>query len=335
MTDRARYHAVSAHVRAFLSSARAQESPFVPSELEAWLGWETNAFFDEGLLASFRRNFLGSGTMNWPNRRAEQERYVDTGGMPVKNTAPRPSAVRRHYQDVRGWQHLAMSFRRLCGVVPSPWRRAISDNLVGRPFHLRLPTGRVLTEPVVRHGYYLGRLGAAGVLPASGRLVVLEIGAGYGGLARLVRRASPGVVSLLIDLPQRLNLQAYYLTRSFPDARVVAADDPARVGEALGGGADFVLLPPWGIDSVPDGAVDLVVNTHSMQEMRPDQVSFYVGHVARVCRGHFYCVNRYEKQIGAAVVRHPREALSGWTTVYEAPQWQYPAILEGLYAVRG
>lgn len=335
MIGAAGYAGVSADVATFLESPRASETLFAPSELEAWLGWETPAFFDDALLASFRRNFLGSGTMNWPNRRPEHERYVDRGGVPVRTTVARPGTFRRRYLDVRGWQHLFASFRRLRTVVPREWLHAVSDNLIGQPFHLTLPGGRVLTEPVLRHGYYLGRLATTGVLTPGRRVVALEIGAGYGGLARVLRRAVPGATVMLIDLPQRLNLQAYYLTRSFPDARVVAADDAARLRAAVEGGADFVLLPPWGIEGVPSGSVDLVVNTHSMQEMRPDQVSFYVDHVARVCRGHFYCVNRYEKRIGAATVRHPREALGGWTTVYEAPQWQYPAILEGLYAVRG
>jgi hypothetical protein len=109
----------------------------------------------------------------------------------------------------------------------------------------------------------------------------------------------------------------------------------SAIATAIAGSADFVLLPPWAMESVPAAAIDLVVNTHSMQEMRPDQVEFYVRHIERVCRGHFYCVNRFEKKIGAATVRHPREALGRFTTVYEAPQWQYPSILEGLYAVRG
>ncbi len=335
MNDLARYRQISARVRRFLASPRAAEPLFRPSELEAWLDAETAGFFDERALPAFRRTFLGSGTMNWPNRRAEDERYVDRDGQPVRATAPRPSPLRRRYHDVRGWQYLWTTFRRLRQRVPAPWLRAVSDNLVGRPFHLRLPSGRILTEPVLRHGYYLGRLAESGVLSSGRRVVALEIGAGYGSFARLLRRAAPGAVVMLVDLPQRLSLQAYYLSRSFPAARVMAGDDAATLESALAGAADFVLLPPWGIERVPAGSVDLVVNTHSMQEMRPDQVNFYVGHIARICRGHFYCVNRYEKRIGGATVRHPREGFSEWTTVYEGPQWGYPAILEGLYAVRG
>ena len=332
MSELDRFREVSTRVRAFLAAPSAREALFRPSELEAWLDWDVDAFFDEALLHDFRRNFLGGGTMNWPNRRAEDERYAERDGVPVRIARARPSSLRRLYHDVRGGQHLWSSYRTLARRLPGPWHAAVCDNLVGQPFHLRLPGGRVLTEPVVRHGYYLGRLAESGVLSSGARPVILEIGAGYGGFARLVRRAVPGAVVWLVDLPQRLNLQAYYLARSFPDARVVAADDAPALARAFETRADFVLLPAWAMTAVPAAGVDVVVNTHSMQEMRPDQVDFYVNEIARICRGHFYCVNRYEKRIGQAVVRHPREALRDWQTVREEQQWNYPNILEGLYA---
>lgn len=326
------YRTLAPVIRAFVGSSRGAIALFQPSELEQWIRWESAPFFDERRLHDFRRNQLGSGTMNWPNRRTYQTRYRECNGVPVPRATERLRAVRGLYQDVVGAVFLVRMFRALRQRIESRWLRVVSDNRVGRPFHVRLPGGRILTEPVLRHGYYVGRLGEAGLLAGRRRSVFLEIGGGYGGLARLLRLAVPEAQLMLVDLPERLSLQAYFLSRSFPDARIVASDDAVVVSGVGGGdGPDIVLLPPWSVADLPDGSADVVINTHSMQEMRPDQMEYYLRHIERVCRGHFYCVNRYEKRIGTATVRHPRESLHGWKRVFEGPQWNQPTILEGLY----
>ena len=324
----------AAVLRGFVRSSRTRDALFRASDMEAWVEWESDDFFDLAQLADFRRNKLGRGTMNWPNRRLDSVRYVVRDGTLERVSPPTIGAWRRRYEDARGYEYLLRTFLTCRRTMPPGWLDVVSDSLVGRPYRLRLPGGRILTEPVLRHAWYLGRMARLAALSRTRPIIALEIGPGYGGLARLIALAIPGSTIVLVDLPQRLSLQAYYLSHSLPTARLVVSDEAAVITEALTGQrrADFVLTPPWGAEGVPDHACDLVVNTHSLHEMSRAQVAYYVGHVRRICRGHFYCVNRVEKAIGAETVHHPREALRDWRTVHESPQTGYPDILEGLYA---
>jgi len=328
------YALLAPALRSFATAPTTKDPLYRASDMEAWIEWESDDFFDEAQLAAFRRNKLGRGTMNWPNRRLDSVRYVVRDGVLQPITPPTIGPWRRRYEDVRGFEYLLKTFLACRRTFPRDWLEVVTDSRVGQPYHLRLPGGRILTEPVLRHAWYLGRMATRAGLSRTRPIRALEIGPGYGGLARLLSLAIPGSTIVLIDLPQRLSLQAYYLGGSLPNATIVASDDAAEIADALSGRrpADFVLAPPWAASRVPDRACDLVVNTHSLHEMSRAQIDYYVTHIQRVCRGHFYCVNRFEKAIGAETVYHPREALREWRIVHESPQPGYPNILEGLYA---
>jgi putative sugar O-methyltransferase len=87
---------------------------------------------------------------------------------------------------------------------------------------------------------------------------ILEIGAGYGGLAYYIQRAVPGVQYTVLDIPESLIYSAIYLSVVNPDA-----------GTAFLPNYEFPKL-------VQDGKqFDLVINTLSMAEMSEGQVRAY------------------------------------------------------------
>lgn len=55
---------------------------------------------------------------------------------------------------------------------------------------------------------------------------------------------------------------------------------------------DIFVLPPWGIEFIPDNSVDLVVNTVSLGEMSKEYGSFYMQQIERISSGYFYSNNR-------------------------------------------
>jgi len=123
----------------------------------------------------------------------------------------------------------------------------------------------------------------------------LEIGAGTGYLAELVRRAWRAKL-IVIDLPEILPLGFLHLHSRFPDASFALPGEPA-------GRADMVFLTDG--DKLPDDCADLAVNTASFGEMRPEVITAYFGLLRRVLRpgGLFFTVNREEKAMDGVPVR--------------------------------
>jgi SAM-dependent methyltransferase len=122
----------------------------------------------------------------------------------------------------------------------------------------------------------------------------LEIGAGTGYLAALVREAWKARV-VVVDLPEILPLGFLYLHTRFPQATFALPGEP--------GPADFTFLTSG--DAIAANSVDLAVNTASFGEMTPETIAGYFGLLRRVLRpdGLFFTVNREEKIMDGRPIR--------------------------------
>jgi putative sugar O-methyltransferase len=140
-----------------------------------------------------------------------------------------------------------------------------------------------------------------------GQLRLLDIGGGYGGMARMLKLLNPQMRIILLDLPEVTAAQHYYLTRAFPDARLFGYSDWVKGGmdAFFDGQYSFALLPPWCMESVPAASMSMVLNMRSMQEMSRAVIAGYLSQIERVIQvgGIFYCLNRYEKKIGNERIR--------------------------------
>jgi putative sugar O-methyltransferase len=96
------------------------------------------------------------------------------------------------------------------------------------------------------------------------RLLIVELGAGYGGLARLLKLAYPDSTIVVIDIPETLFFSAGYLISSFPDAKATLADGRRPVDFDAD---DFVFLPVGAEGAIGRRPIDLFVNCHSLGEM--------------------------------------------------------------------
>jgi len=126
---------------------------------------------------------------------------------------------------------------------------------------------------------------------------IVDVGAGYGGLDRLLSYYIPNSCFILIDLPETLLLTSYYIKDNFPNKKIALLDDIiARLDqfEHLVMEYDFIIIPPSIFELIPENSIDLVINTASMGFMENKYVEYYLKHIYRTLKhlGHFYSLNK-------------------------------------------
>jgi putative sugar O-methyltransferase len=164
----------------------------------------------------------------------------------------------------------------------------------------------------------------------SGRKVVLDIGAGYGGLCAILKRYTPGSCFILTDMPEVNMISAYYLRYLFPEAKIAFYDDLKRLGfEKIVGESDFLIVPEFALSEVADEGVDLVISTASLGFLTDSYLAYYMDEIDRVLKrcGYFYSVNKtdschwgrglYEADFKAEYVT----MLLSYNNRFSYPQW--------------
>ena len=112
---------------------------------------------------------------------------------------------------------------------------------------------------------------------ASG-LKILEIGAGYGGVAEILVRMGVASRYTIVDLPNNLFLSSQFLSLNFPDRHAAICD---RANPTSFKHADLRFVLPNDIEFLDDEGFDLVINTASLGEMPAATAQAYVTWVSR------------------------------------------------------
>ncbi|MFQ5792872.1 MAG: putative sugar O-methyltransferase, partial [Acidobacteriota bacterium] len=183
----------------------------------------------------------------------------------------------------------------LKGEIPREYRQYLEEVQVGNPQTISID-GINVSQSSMEYTYMLTHL--APYLESSN--VVVDIGAGYGGFDRTLKKAFPSQKYILLDLPETNAIQTYFLRQCFPEMKFAYAQDVAELAllDPAALDFDFLILPGQFIAKLRPSSVDVFINTRSMMEMDPDTVSFYVEHIEDKLRpgGRFYCLNRYAKK---------------------------------------
>ncbi len=141
--------------------------------------------------------------------------------------------------------------------------------------------GRRVSPDLLRYVAYARQLGEAWKDGGRGSIEVLEIGSGYGGLARTLKSFHPQCRYWLTDLPESLRCAEIYLRTAFPDARIVRLDAGFR-GAAPD--ADFCLVPVEDAAGALSGReFDLAINVWSFGEMPNEYVKLWLRLLQREC----------------------------------------------------
>jgi putative sugar O-methyltransferase len=152
---------------------------------------------------------------------------------------------------------------------------------------------------------------------------VLEIGGGYGGLARILKLLSPQAEYTIIDLPESLRFSRLFLQENFPGAHVASGDTAPRSSSR--GGFDFRFVPAEQIGTLRGESFDVVINTCSFGEMTQETVDAYLHFVqAEIDARHLYSINRFGlRPFGDITYQAPRSAGPGTAsmTLFTGPDW--------------
>ena len=131
------------------------------------------------------------------------------------------------------------------------------------------------------------------------RPIVAEIGGGYGGIITKAKKKYPKARFIIFDLPELLAVQTYYIYNIFPNSKTLFLKDFLERGNKIFyEDFDFIILPGWMIDQVPDKFIDVIINMRSMMEMSLKIIDFYFTHIHRIVKidGLLACFNRYHKK---------------------------------------
>lgn len=124
---------------------------------------------------------------------------------------------------------------------------------------------------------------------------ILEIGGGYGGLARLMKLLLPSVRYFILDLPESLFFSYIFLSANFPDSRIKFITDKNEMPNPGNyNNFDFILVPTALIDTLSGISADIVINTASLGEMRQTTIDRYMKFIQQDIRvKYFYSINHY------------------------------------------
>lgn len=166
----------------------------------------------------------------------------------------------------------------------------LAEPELGNPLRTRLG-GRLISQDlansVKEHNTILHAFD--GGTDPSRRLVVGELGAGYGRVA-YVFLATRAVQYVVIDVPPALFVSQWYLSRLFPQRRVFAFR-PFKSFEEVAGelaSADIAFLTPDQFYLLPDGYFDIFLTISSLAEMTWSQISQYIGLMCSKTKSRIY-----------------------------------------------
>ena len=125
---------------------------------------------------------------------------------------------------------------------------------------------------------------------------VLEIGAGYGNLSKMLLLQN-NVKYFLVDLPENLLLQIYYLNKSYPELKIYLNMNK-KVDVRDLENFDLFFFTPDQIHHIEDNIkFDLAINSSSFSEMEKDSINEYFNFIQKKINsdGFFFNLNRYFK----------------------------------------
>jgi putative sugar O-methyltransferase len=122
---------------------------------------------------------------------------------------------------------------------------------------------------------------------------VLELGAGYGGLARTLKLFFPRISYAIIDIPETLYFSSLFLRLNFPDAKVCFVTDPAELSGPVSD-YDFIFIPTKFAEVLLGSEFELFCNTASLGEMKNEIIKYWMDFIQNKVNVHyFFGLNRF------------------------------------------
>lgn len=259
--------------------------PYLPHE-EAWkdfLAIEWRNYYDAishedyETIAALLRNFFRNGGISgmW----AEKEVFKSFCNQKMLAQLSRENSMKSQYLV---WRN----------NLPFISLKDLNAPKVGNPWGYRFGD-MLLYEPVFEynfHAHYFDRLLCDVQNP-----VVIEIGGGFGGLAYHLLRCRSSIKYIGFDLPENILIQTYYLSCTFPNARIfIYQENSPPLNRQHLEHYDIVLLPNFELPRVDSLIADLIINVRSLSEMSYETITEYFSQIDRIGRLFFYHENIFK-----------------------------------------
>jgi hypothetical protein len=209
----------------------------------------------------------GNGIADARSRFSDGPAFIDWLTSVDCFTAPHPASDGDQLKTIDNW----LAILKDVPVEESPY---------ATPSGIVMRDGKRLSTQLLLHTYYAGRIDT--VKP----MAILEIGAGFGGLARILNSKMQRQYTIL-DLPGSLFCSYVYLKTHFPDRTFKWCHTAADFGTS----ADFHFVPARLWKDLMGYSFDMAINTCSMGEMLPETVADYLSLIKETC-SYFYSHNR-------------------------------------------
>jgi len=159
--------------------------------------------------------------------------------------------------------------------------------------HVEKRDGQILPYMYYRFGLQVDFLVRHGHL-TSGRDTMLEIGAGWAGVASIVKKKFPGTRYIIVDIPTSMPMQIAHL-HHLGHTHIYSLTDSATTNDVeqllCCMPLDVLFVRPHQLPLLPNRSVDVAVNFDSFIEMRSDTIRYYVAQLGRISQAIF-TVNR-------------------------------------------
>ena len=175
----------------------------------------------------------------------------------------------------------------------------VSDSKVGENSCL-IYRGQRINQRVMRYAYYASQIKKNTNLINNKKNLILDIGGGYGGLARLLKNIYHDSTFIIIELPELCMLSAYFLKRNFINKNIgIFSDfkDKSKITSDDLRKYDFVILSQDFMQRFDNEVFDLIINTTSLGEMTDEMQNYYLTNIERCSKKYFYSVNRAKKRV--------------------------------------
>jgi putative sugar O-methyltransferase len=169
--------------------------------------------------------------------------------------------------------------------------------------------------------------------------LVVELGAGYGRLAYVMRRMYPNCTYVICDLPEALICANSWLSRVLP-GQVVPYEESRK---ALTLSREALLARPcWTLgthqlEALAGNAVDVFVNIYSFAEMPLSTIEHYFRHIDRVTNGILFIKQRKREENAkdsVTVIVDTYPVPSSWRVLFHQDTTLYESFFEAAWDTR-
>lgn len=199
--------------------------------------------------------------------------------------------------------------RRTHGVELDALPAALCESPYVLHKHCKTVGARLLSSDFLNRLAWVLRLQRVLSFPQQ-RFGILEVGGGFGALARVFKLMHPQARLVLVDIPESLFFQHAFLKASFPNARHQYI---GRCDEPVAADADFVYVPNCFADALKGSDFFLAVNTNSFGEMPEQASSRWLDLIqAETSTANVFFLNRFLNRIDKGLMEN-RHGHSSWS----------------------